>query len=125
MTRAESECTTGPTERSGCGHSPMGQGLVGVAGLARGDGGRAGPWRLSTLAPDRVNDGAALVLSLEAEEDSRRWTDPGGTRASNRMERGRRGNSGSRVNRGGARLGQLRREAELDFDEGVDNMRCG
>ena len=40
----------------------------------RRDEGRAGPWRFSTLAPDRVNDGEALVLSLEAEEASRRGT---------------------------------------------------
>ena len=40
----------------------------------RRDEGRAGPWRFSTLAPDWVNDGEALVLSLEAEEASRRGT---------------------------------------------------
>ena len=51
----------------------------------RRDQGRAGPWRFSTLAPDRVNDGEALVLSLEAEEDSRRWTNIGGTPASGRI----------------------------------------
>ena len=58
----------------GWGCSPMGQGpgrwggrpararWTAVNGRRR-DEGRAGPWRFSTLAPDRVNDGEALVLS--------------------------------------------------------------
>ena len=75
----------------------------------RGDGGQAGPWCLTMLAPDRVNDGEALVLSLEAEEASRCGT------CGRDEQEGRRGRPAGNVHRrdygeGGARRRRGKRD---------------